>query len=210
MDASIEESLRAGLVLYATGEYHAAHDPWEDVWLELEEGTTDEKLFHGLIQYTAAVHHARNRNWSGATGLAESGREYLVGLPDQYRGVAVADAVAFLDALARDPERIERGPPDPVSYRGGVLEPTDLELDGLVLAVEALAEEYEAYEAEILTEAVEVAREEQQVGRAAVTTLLFDFVAGKGPSREFVYDQLRSRMQRRRRKRDDVKGLFEK
>lgn len=208
MDVSIENSLRAGLVLYETGEYHAAHDPWEEVWLALETGTDDEKLFHGLIQFTAAVHHARNRNWSGATGLAESGREYLDGLPDQYRGVAVTDAVAFLDALARDPERIERGPPDPITYRDDVLDVTDLPFEALVVAVEALTEEYEAFEEGILLEAIDVAREEQSAGRAAVTTLLFDFVGGE-PSREFVYEQLTARVRRRRRKRDDVSGLFE-
>lgn len=209
MDVSMEESLRAGLVLYTAGEYHAAHDPWEDVWLELEPGTDDEKLFHGLIQLTAAVHHARNRNWSGATGLAESGREYLADLPNQYRGVAVADAVAFLDALANDPERIERGPPNSISYRDSVLEVTDLPFEELVLAIEALADEYGADETGILAEAIQVAREEQTNGGAAVTTLLFDFVAGEEPSREFISDQLTARMRRRRRKRDDVSGLFE-
>ncbi|MDR5672752.1 putative metal-dependent hydrolase [Halalkaliarchaeum sp. AArc-CO] len=209
MDVSIGGPLRAGLVLYATGEYHAAHDPWEEVWLELETGTDDEKLFHGLIQLTAAIHHARNRNWSGAVGLAESGREYLDDLPNRYRGVAVGDAVAFLNALARDPERIERGPPDPISYREDVLEVTDLPFEELVPAVDALAEEYETYEGDILAEAIEVAREEQADGRAAITTLLFDFVAGEDPSREFVYDQLAARIRRRRRKRDDVSGLFE-
>lgn len=210
MDVSIDRAIRAGLALYAAGEYHAAHDPLEDVWLDLETGTDDEKLLHGLIQYTAAVHHARNRNWSGATGLAETGREYLVDLPDQYRGVAIADTVAFLEALARDPERIERGQPDPISYRGDVLKETDLEFEVLVPAIEALADEYETYEGEILAEAVEVAREEQQNGRAVVTTLLFDFVAGEDPSREFVYGQLTARIRRRRRKRDDVSGLFER
>ena len=68
----MREHLRAGIAVYNAGEYHAAHDAWEDYWLDLERGTDDERLLHGLIQFTAAVHHAEERNWEGAVGLAES------------------------------------------------------------------------------------------------------------------------------------------
>jgi predicted metal-dependent hydrolase len=73
----MESHLRAGVAVYNAGQYHAAHDAWEDHWLDLEQGTDDEQFLHGLIQFTAAVHHARTRNWSGATGLASSARDYL-------------------------------------------------------------------------------------------------------------------------------------
>ncbi|MEF8779173.1 MAG: DUF309 domain-containing protein [Haloferacaceae archaeon] len=209
MEEPIEGSLRAGLALYAAGEYHAAHEPWEDVWLELEDGTDDERLFHGLIQYTAAVHHARDRNWEGAVGLAGSGREYLAGLPGTYRGVDVDAAVSYLAALERDPERIERGDPEPLGYDGGTLEATDLDLSELATAAVALGDEYGTYEADVLGDAIEIAREEARAGSAGVTTLLFDFVAGEGPSREFVYDRLAAQVSRRRRQRDDIDDLFE-
>lgn len=209
MSESLEGALRAGLALCGAGEYHAAHEPWEDVWLGLEEGSDDERLFHGLIQYTAAVHHARNRNWSGATGLAGSGREYLSGLSDRYRGVDVDETVAFLAALERDPERIERGEPILPTYRGTVLESTDLELEELALAAEALAAEYGTYDEGVLADASEIARTEATEGRAGVATLLFDFVAGTGPSREFVYERLAAQTARKRRENEDVDGLFE-
>ncbi|PSQ33570.1 DUF309 domain-containing protein [Halobacteriales archaeon SW_10_68_16] len=69
----MEPHLRAGVAIYNAGGHHAAHDAWEDHWLGLDAGTDDERFLHGLIQFTAAVYHARNRNWSGATGLAEGG-----------------------------------------------------------------------------------------------------------------------------------------
>lgn len=209
MDEPVEGPLRAGLALYAAGEYHAAHEPWEGVWLELEDGTDDERLFHGLIQYTAAIHHARSRNWQGAVGLAESGREYLAGLPDSHRGVDVDAATAYLAALERDPERIERGGPEPLRYAGEELEATDLDLAELATAAVAIGDEEESYEEGVLRDAIEMAREEADAGSAGVTTLLLDFVAGEGPSREFVYDRLAAQVSRRRRKRDDVDGLFE-
>jgi hypothetical protein len=76
----MEAHLRAGVAIYNAGGYHAAHDAWEDRWLDLEAGTDDERFLHGLIQFTAAVHHGRHGNWAGLQGLAESGAGYLEGL----------------------------------------------------------------------------------------------------------------------------------
>lgn len=209
MEESIDKPLRAGLALYHAGEYHAAHDPWEHVWLDHEEGSDDERLLHGLIQLTAAVHHARDRNWSGAVGLARSGRRYLEQLPEQYRGVDVAGAAEVLDVLERDPERVERGKPAPIRYCGAPPEPTDLDLDELAMAVEALGETDPDYDGELLAEAVQMVYEEKRDGQAELTSLLFDFVGGRGPSRGFVYDQIQHRIHRRRREHDDVRGLFD-
>ncbi|MFB6301121.1 MAG: DUF309 domain-containing protein, partial [Halobacteriales archaeon] len=52
----MDAHLRAGIAIYNAGGYHAAHDAWEDHWLDLESGTDDERFLHGLIQFTAAVH----------------------------------------------------------------------------------------------------------------------------------------------------------
>ncbi|NIS31883.1 MAG: DUF309 domain-containing protein, partial [Actinobacteria bacterium] len=60
----MDAHLRAGIAIYNAGGYHAAHDAWEDHWLELEAGTDDERFLHGLIQFTAAVHHAQGANWT--------------------------------------------------------------------------------------------------------------------------------------------------
>jgi hypothetical protein len=38
-----ERHLRAGLVLYAAGEFHAAHEPWERRWLELADAGSDDE-----------------------------------------------------------------------------------------------------------------------------------------------------------------------
>ena len=89
----MEAALRAGVAIYNAGEFHAAHDAWEAEWLGLDDGTDDERLLHGLIQFTAVVHHARERNWSGAVGLAESAGEYLA---DHPRMIGVLFTVTLL------------------------------------------------------------------------------------------------------------------
>lgn len=50
----IQGALAEGLRLYHGGEFFAAHEAWESVWLESPE---PEKMFlQGLIQVTAAFH----------------------------------------------------------------------------------------------------------------------------------------------------------
>ena len=53
-------SLAEGLRLYDAGEFFAAHEAWESVWLRAQE---PEKMFlQGLIQVTAAFHHLQRNN----------------------------------------------------------------------------------------------------------------------------------------------------
>lgn len=217
-------ALRAGIALYAAGEFHAAHDPWEGVWLDISaasddaESATDgdavttlardDRLFHGLIQFTAAQYHARDRNWSGAVGLTESAREYLADLPDDYRGVDVA---AVRDALARigsDPERVERGPAPPLLHDGSRVPPESLTLAAASLAAEALAAEY-GLDVDTVADAARFAREEERAGRSRFAALLFDLVRVDTPQeRRLVYDRLSGMVDKERRKEEDVDGLF--
>jgi predicted metal-dependent hydrolase len=209
----MDAALRAGVAVYNAGEHHAAHDAWEEEWLDLPDGSEDERLLHGLIQYTAAVYHARRLNWSGATGLARSAREYLADLPATYRGVDVDRARAALAALERDPERVERGPPAPLRYEGRTLALGDLadDFDAAAVAARVLAEEYEdRYDPGVLADAVRYAREELDEGgaRTRFTTFVVDFAVDPD-SRALVYDRLRSHVRRRRSRDRDVEGLFE-
>ncbi|MFW5949587.1 MAG: DUF309 domain-containing protein, partial [Halolamina sp.] len=123
-------------------EYHDAHDAWEGLWLDLENGTEDERLLHGLIQFTAAVFHARNGNWTGAVGLADSARGYLRPLAAEYRGVNVDTVRSFLAALEADPERIERARPPALRVDGEALLYDDLSDDAAVIAAGVVAAEY--------------------------------------------------------------------
>ncbi|MFC7136377.1 DUF309 domain-containing protein [Halobaculum litoreum] len=227
-EATRRAALRAGIALYTAGEFHAAHDPWEGVWLDLKDAVPDatdasdtaegdadddalardEALFHGLIQFTAAHHHARTRNWSGAAGLAASAREYLAPLPDGYRGVDVAAVRAALARLAADPERVERAPAPPLSHEGERVAATDLSLDAAATAAAALAAEYALDEA-VVADAGRFARAEAAAGRSRFAALLFDLLRVDTPQeRRLVYDRLAGLVDRERRKEEDVEGLF--
>jgi hypothetical protein len=204
MDASI----RAGVAIYNAGEYHAAHDAWEEPWLALDDGTDDERFLHGLIQFTAAVYHAWTRNWSGATGLAESAGDYLAGLPSPYRGVDIDPVRDALSILAVDPEVIERRRPPLLRYDGRVLSFDDLRFEAAAVAARVLADEH-GYDVAPIERAIDFAREEIEGGeRTLFTTAVLDFVTTDAV-RSLVYRRLVEHVERREREYADVDGLFE-
>lgn len=186
----MDAHLRAGVAVYNEGEYHGAHDAWEDHWLDLEAGTDDELLLHGLIQFTAAVFHARTQNWAGAVGLADSGREYLRDLPDDYRGVNVHTVRSYLADLETDPERIERARPPALTVDGETLTFDDLRFDAVAVAAGVVAAEY-GYDESLLEKAAACAREDLADGEATgpFVTLVVDFLRND-ERRDIVYQQL--------------------
>ncbi|WP_135366372.1 DUF309 domain-containing protein [Halosimplex halophilum] len=204
----MDAQLRAGVAVYNAGHYHAAHDAWEEQWLALDEGD-DERFLHGLIQFTAAVHHARERNWSGAVGLAESGGEYLADLPADYRGVNVGRVREYLAALARDPERIERAPAPALTRAGEALALADLDFESAAVAAEVLAEDL-GYDEDTVERAVEYARADLEAGEegSRFVTFLLDFVRDPD-SRGIVAQRLSEHVDRRERRESDVDGLFD-
>jgi len=205
----MDTHLRAGIAVYNAGGYHAAHDAWEDHWLDLDSGTADERFLHGLIQFTAAVHHARHHNWSGATGLAESAESYLDGLDARYRGVNLDAVGSYLATLVTDPEVIERVRPVSLTYEGEHLRPSDLDFDGTAVAATVLAEEH-GYDEEAVEHAATYARSDLADGQAEspFVTLLFDFVRDP-ESRGIIAQRLGEHVARRRHRETDVEGLFD-
>lgn len=233
--AELASALRAGVALYTEGWYHAAHDPWEAVWLELDRETapTDERFFHGLIQFTAAIYHAREGNPDGASGLATSAREYLAPLPGVYRGVGLDGPRAFCRRLAADPVLLERREPPPLEYEGSPLPVAALAPDALGRAGEAVAEEL-GYDESVVVAAARFAAADAERdqpaldadsggtastadGAAPFASLLVDFVtsgvAGGGPGddsdRGLVFQRLAAHVDRRERAESDVSGLFD-
>ncbi len=210
----MEAHLRAGIAVFNAGGYHTAHDCWEEYWLDLESGSDDERFLHGLIQYTAAVHHARNRNWGGATGLAESAGEYLAGLPPEYHGVDIASVRAYLATLLDDPEVIERRRPLALTHHGTVVGPADLDFEATAVAAEALAEAHG--EEELVAQAIGFAREdidgtaEPDRGEtdSRILPLVFDYVR-EPAQRGIITQRLEQHCERRQAKVDDVSDLFD-
>jgi uncharacterized protein len=105
-------SLADGLRLYDAGEYFAAHEAWETVWLRAQE---PEKMFlQGLIQVTAAFHHLRRDNPQGTVLLLQAALGRLERYPASFAGIAVTllcnDIRTWLQALETGAPPAELGP----------------------------------------------------------------------------------------------------
>jgi hypothetical protein len=219
----VNDALRVGVAVFNAGDHRAAHEAWEDVWLSLAEGTSDERLFHGLIQYAAAVHHARRRNWSGAGRLAGSGADYLADIDADAQGVNVAELRRYLRRLAADPEFAERRRPLPLRVDGVAVGPTDLTFENAASAATLIAAEYAAFEETVVADAVRYAQAELDAGQSpemgdgpprrqrrdpGFVGMVFDFTADRD-RRSLVYDRLEAHVERRRGSERDASGLFE-
>jgi len=204
----MRHELRAGIAIYNAGEYLAAHDAWEERWLELSDGP-DKRFLQGLIQLTAAVHHARTRNWLGARKLADSAGEYLADLPADYRAVNVGQVRAFLAALAADPEVIDRRRPVRLRHGEQAVTPADLDFETTAVAAGVLAEAADEFEEDVVERGVGYAREAVEADRSdQFVGLVFDFVRDP-ENRSLVYRRLADHVDRRRRRETDADGLFD-
>jgi hypothetical protein len=193
------DRLRAGVALYNTGNYLAAHEPLESKWLEAPAGERDECL-QGLIQATAAVYKSRIGNHSGAAGLAESAAEYLNSCED----LAVGALVAWLEKLAGDPTLGEHEEPPLLEIEGKALGIYDLPPAEVVTAAEAVAE---TDDDELLEKASEYAALDLKNGRESTqfVTLTLDYLCDPTP---VVRQRLKEHVERRSTRESDVDGLF--
>jgi hypothetical protein len=200
----MEAHLRAGVAVYNAGHYHAAHDAWEDHWLDLPAGE-DRDFLQGLIQFTAAVHHTTEDNADGAAGLAESALEYLDGLGERYRGVDLAPVREHLAAVETAP--LDAGDPPRLTHDGDALALSDLEFEATAVAAAVLAEAF-GYDEATVEQGVDYARDDLgEPGRSPFVALVFDFVRD-GEHRPMVVQRLGEHIDRRRQRERDVEGLF--
>ena len=80
-------SLAEGLRLYDAGEFFAAHEAWESVWLRAQE---PEKMFlQGFIQVTAAFHHLQRNNPQGTALLLQAALGRLERYPARFGDISV-------------------------------------------------------------------------------------------------------------------------
>jgi uncharacterized protein len=103
-----EGALAEGLQRYHAGEFFAAHESWESLWLVAEE--PDKTFLQGLIQVTAAFHHLQRNNTLGTARLLQGALGRLEGYPASFGSISVvslcADIREWLNAL-------ETGAPSP-------------------------------------------------------------------------------------------------
>ena len=107
MDGELGEqsaTLRAGVELFNSGRYLAAHELFEELW----EGTEgrDSDFYKGLVQAAVALHHFEQGNLAGAAQLHGALRRCLAGYLPVHGGL---DLAGFLEAR-RPASRRSDGP----------------------------------------------------------------------------------------------------
>lgn len=97
-----------GLRQYEAGEFLAAHEAWESVWLRSQE---PEKTFlQGLIQVTAALHHLQRSNRLGTALLLKTALQRLQRYPAGFGGVSVT---LLCNDIRERLQALETGEPAP-------------------------------------------------------------------------------------------------
>jgi predicted metal-dependent hydrolase len=95
-------ALAEGLACYGRGEFFAAHEHWESVWLTLAE--PEKSFLQALIQITAAFHHMQSCNSTGAASLLRRALRRLELSPADFGGIAVTRLCAEIRQRLREIE----------------------------------------------------------------------------------------------------------
>jgi hypothetical protein len=96
----------AGLACARAGDFFAAHEEWEELWLDLRG---EERIWlQALIQAVVALHHAAAGNAAGAASLKEKASRKLERLaadrfavPDWVEGIGLPSPLDLLGWLRR-------------------------------------------------------------------------------------------------------------
>lgn len=99
--------LRRGVALFNAGEYHAAHEEWEKVWIAGDSG--DDDFWKGLIQAAIALHHFQRGELEGARKLYQGHRRYLANFMPEHRGLRVQELLGDLQLFLRPVVRAAAG-----------------------------------------------------------------------------------------------------
>ncbi len=116
---ALDATVQAGLVRFQRGDFHAAHDAWEEGWRKAQG--SERQLFQALVQLAAAFHQWGRGKPEGAATLFGRARSHLGSVPSTLLGVEVSELELALGAWE---EGANRGDPLPVSPRLRALEPS--------------------------------------------------------------------------------------
>jgi hypothetical protein len=114
--ASYPSEYLAGIELYNEGEFHAAHDAWEERWRD-DAGPSEKLFLQALIQSAVVFHHLEIGRRGAARRMYLMAKEKFARLgAERFMSLDVADYLAQLDRAASwldsvpDPREIE--PPE--------------------------------------------------------------------------------------------------
>lgn len=94
-------ALAEGLNHYHAGDFFAAHESWESLWLVAQD--PEKRFLQALIQVAVAFHHLQHDNSLGAARLLGRALARLEHYPENFGSISVVelcqDIRAWLEAL---------------------------------------------------------------------------------------------------------------
>jgi predicted metal-dependent hydrolase len=103
----------AGIDLFNQGDYFAAHEVWEDLWLD--SPAADRRFYQSLIQAAVALYHLGNKNHGGAKRLFARGRAKMDAYRPTAHGIDVDRFWQQVEAVLTDPTAAGRPRIPPLS-----------------------------------------------------------------------------------------------
>ncbi|GAD51876.1 hypothetical protein MBEHAL_0636 [Halarchaeum acidiphilum MH1-52-1] len=193
----MDESVRAGVAAFDSGEYAAARDVWREAGGDIADDLGDA---------AAVIVRGRAASVDGLAADVRAAGEALSGF-DGKRGVSVADLRGYLETAADDPAVLERRRPPALTVDGEPIALDDLAIEEVFALAPALADAVGG-ERERIEKAVEYARADlDESGTSAFVTLCYDVVTDP-EARPIAYQRLVERVDRRETRETDVEGLF--
>ena len=106
--ATLRRATIHGVRLFNAGEYHAAHDCFEDEWYNYGRGTTESAYLHGMVQVAAGVYKRVDfESDAGMRSLFRTALQYLRNVPHDFYGVDVLDVRTVLTNALQEPAVVD-------------------------------------------------------------------------------------------------------
>tara|TARA_B110000116_G_C16792429_1_gene564570 strand:+ start:603 stop:1241 length:639 start_codon:yes stop_codon:yes gene_type:complete len=207
-DEELETHLKAGIAIYNSGEYHAAHGAWERHWLKINKKDEDKLFLQGLIQYTAIIYHGMNRNWKGMEGLIKSSLRYLEKFPQNYQGIDINGIKNYLENIENNMQSFSQKEIPKMTYEGETIEISDLNINSTYIVARVLSDEISDYEEDIIVKAIEHIRENPKDRESRKIENLIIAFAREKSFRVNAYEQIKRRIEIQKEKFEDIEKLF--
>jgi predicted metal-dependent hydrolase len=94
----IEELWRKALEEHNSGDYHEAHEIFEDLWLELDD-RQEKDIVQTLAQADALAVHIETGNMRAAQRLMRQLPELIQMLPLEYKGTSLIGMKKWIEAM---------------------------------------------------------------------------------------------------------------
>jgi len=92
------EHFEQGRELFNTGSYFAAHEAWEKIWREAEDGT-EKQFLQGLIMAAGSFLHYTRRECAGAVALLGKSTPMIRNSMDAYPDLRLFELAQALEDL---------------------------------------------------------------------------------------------------------------